>query len=60
VDIIAGCGQNIFLLNNLINYLPEASTCTLKKIGNQETKIVWNQGWLSTQDMGLDAIWHQQ
>ena len=54
-DAILGCGNNIYLLDNLINLLHEMSFYTLNQITNRNYIELWNQGLISTIVLGLEG-----
>jgi len=52
---IASCDSNILLPDSIITKIQEEGRCTLNHINNLRLTIVWNQSWLSVDDLGLQV-----
>jgi len=53
VDAIMGCGNGIFLLVELIQYLQEIGRCTMHLIGYPNITNIWSQGCMYVIYLGL-------
>lgn len=50
-------GMDIFHLEDLVLHLQEHGRCNLQTFENPMNTTVWRQGWLQTQDLGLEVDW---
>jgi hypothetical protein len=55
VDAILGCGNGIFLPEEMIQILHDQGMFTLNQIVDQDSTDMWHQGWLSVGTLGLQG-----
>jgi hypothetical protein len=54
-DAIAGCGNDIFLPQELILQLQERGLFKLNHVSNPGITDIWHQGWMSAGMLGLEG-----
>jgi hypothetical protein len=54
---IMGCSEHIFLLDSLVLFLQEIGRSTMNHIGYHLNMTFWDQGWLTMEDLELEAQW---
>jgi hypothetical protein len=57
-DAMDGCGENIFLLEEMITQLQELGVYTLNRATNEANTNIWSQGWSLDEDIGLEVRWN--
>jgi hypothetical protein len=54
-DSVLGCGENVILSEDLIVSLQDRGICTLNHVRDQNTTTIWEQGWMTAQELSLDG-----
>jgi hypothetical protein len=59
-DVIVGCGDNIFLSDNLVDHLCEWGIYALNHIGDITLSSILHQHWLTTEYLGMTNNWEEE
>jgi hypothetical protein len=54
VDVIMGCNGNIFLPEDMVNFLWYFGSPNLSSVNDPKVTLLWRQGWKSPRDLGLE------